>query len=298
VETIKHIFTNFNDDTIIIFSFMAIFFACIIIAYWLYNRKKFQELSHQIPASVVKNYLDSIIQNSTALKSSLFRGGGLDLGQGIPSVVPVQELPTGNVGGPSQEELNQKNAEIQSLNARLAEKDATIDDLNKRLAEGSGAPPVDTAPLEKEIEDLKAKLAEASSGSGDAGEVQKQLDTVSKERDELKERLMEYEIIEEDLANLKKLQQENEELKKQLADGGAPAAAEPAPAPEPEPAPAEEPQEDLEAAMANAIEETPPAPEAPPEEVQAASEDLGVPENEDEQKSAEELLGEFEKMLG
>lgn len=38
--------------------------SAILIWVYLYNRKKYHNLKHQIPASVVKNYLDSIIQNS------------------------------------------------------------------------------------------------------------------------------------------------------------------------------------------------------------------------------------------
>jgi hypothetical protein len=88
-ETLRLILTKFTDETITVFGTLLLVTTGTIIAYWFYNRKKFHQLTHEIPASVVKNYLDSIIQNSTSLKSSLFRGGGLDMGNGIPSVVPV-----------------------------------------------------------------------------------------------------------------------------------------------------------------------------------------------------------------
>ena len=66
-------------------------------------------------------------------------------------------------------------------------------------------------------------------------------------------------------------------------------------------------EEDLEAAMARAIEESKPRPEevkkeveeSPPKEATVSpKEDVFVPNEEGEQKSAEELLSEFEKMLG
>ena len=122
------------------------------------------------------------------------------------------------------------------------------------------------------------------------------LAAVTKERDELKDKLQEYSIIEDDLANLKRLQQENEQLKKSLeASGGTvPEAAapvtEPIPA-EPAAAPVEEP-----AAAAPAEEPIPaeePAAAAPAEEPAAAA-----PEAPTEDKSPEDLLSEFEKMLG
>ena len=63
---------------------------------------------------------------------------------------------------------------------------------------------------------LQKELAAASASSGGDGAIKAELGKVTKERDELKERLMEYEIIEEDF-DLKRLQQENEQLKATIA---------------------------------------------------------------------------------
>lgn len=322
-----------TPDDVLMFSFSLLILTGLIIAvYWYYNRRKMHQLSHQIPAVVVKNYLDSIIQNSSALKSSLFRGGGLELGNGIPSVVPVGELPSGNVNvssGFDSEELNQRLAEIAKLTKRLSEKENLIKDLEKRLSEvgsNDNAPVNDRSDevnaLQAEVQRLKAMLDSAPSEStgGDDTALRSELAAVTTERDELKERLMEYEIIEEDLANLKRLQQENEQLKRQLAQGGsAPVAAVNAvPEPEEEPAsqemsledemaaaisgdPEPEPEIDLEAEMAQAISQPEPEAEVEPEPPQVLAADEPEPEPKKasgDQKSAEELLSEFEKMLG
>ena len=235
-ETLRFIARRISEtpDEVLMFSFSLLsFVGIILVAYWFYNRRRIHQLSHQIPASVVKNYLDSIIQNSSALKSSLFRGGGLDVGEGIPSVMPVGDLPTGNVSessGASSEELNQKIAEIASLTKRVADKDRMIRDLESKLddAQSAGGDGNDkteeVAMLKDEIKRLKKELGEASQPSGgseDNSELEGKLADVTKERDDLKERLMEYEIIEEDLANLKRLQQENEQLRNQLAGQAA-----------------------------------------------------------------------------
>ncbi|MCF8058737.1 MAG: hypothetical protein K9K67_05540 [Bacteriovoracaceae bacterium] len=325
MESLRLVLTQFTDETISISLAVLVVVFAGLVAYWFYNRRKFHQLSHQIPASVVKNYLDSIIANSTALKSSLFRGGGLELGQGIPSIIPTSDLPIGgvSVGGDNSEALAQKNAEIANLKSLVGQKDATIAELEKMLdaarsSNGGGVSEEEVGILKSEIESLKAQLEESNSalenaraggdGGGDAA-LEAQIDSVTKERDELRERLMEYEIIEEDLANLKKFQQENEQLKKTIAElkGGAaaeesPAEEEPADEPEAE-APAEEP-------AAEEVSEEP-APEPPPEvtaeenpaaddaaTAAAAEENPDVPENDGEQKSAAELLSEFEKMLG
>jgi DNA repair exonuclease SbcCD ATPase subunit len=283
-ETLRLVLTKFTDESITIFGLLSLLTMMGIVIYWYYNRKKFHQLQHEIPASIVKNYLDSIIENSNSLKSSLFRGGGLDIGLGIPAVVPVTTLPpTQSISvGTSNEELNQKSAEIASLKQTVSDRGRQISELEARLNEADHM------------------LAEARKSSGGDANLQKDLTKLTSERNDLRERLKEYEIIEEDLANLKRLQQENEQLKAELSalkKGGSA----PAPAPKAETIPDIVPESDvdLEAEMAAAIQESrAPAPPPPaPEPVQAAGLD-DIPEVEGEQKSAEELLSEFEKMLG
>lgn len=307
-ETIRLILTKFTDETITIFSLLLLVTMVGIIIYWFYNRKKFHQLSHEIPASVVKNYLDSIIQNSNSLKSSLFRGGGLDIGNGVPSVVPVGDLPASmNIGvGAGGEEVSQKNAEIASLTQRLSDRQRQIVDLEKTIQDlsagkGLGAETEllkkDLSTSQQRVRDLEAQLAEAMTRAGGDANLQKELASVTSERNEIRERLKEYAIIEEDLANLKRLQQENDQLKAELQalKKGAPAAPVAAPPP-----PAADDVEDLEAAMAQAIADSRPAApavaEKAPQVMDVPLED--VPQEEGEQKSAEELLSEFEKMLG
>jgi len=328
----KLVLTDFGQEAMIIIIGLLILVLGVIIIYWLYNRKKFHELSHQIPASVVKNYLDSIIQNSTALKSSLFRGGGLELGQGIPSVLPVENLKRTTVTtGISEEELNQKNAEINRLKQQLSEKNGIIQDLETQLrsAGDPDASAKEIKKLQEEIVDLKKRLADAEKKAQEAkelgaknvpnDEMQIKMNAITAERDELKERLMEYEIIEEDLANLKRLQQENEQLRKSLealkgtgASAAAPALVEAAaaseviaelePEPEPEPEPELESEPEPAAQMPEDIAEPEPktAASAEPEPAEEGAAPVAADSGKmaEDQKSAEELLSEFEKMLG
>jgi hypothetical protein len=330
-ETLRLILTKFTDETITLFSMLLLLTMTALIAYWFYNRKKFRQLTHEIPASVVKNYLDSIIQNSTSLKSSLFRGGGLEMGNGIPSVVPVGDLPSSmSIGvGSASEEVNQKNAEIASLTLKLNDRTKQIADLEKTMQEfssGKGGSP-EAEILKKELLSLQTQLAEArSSGGGGDANLQRDLSAVTSERNDLRERLKEYEIIEEDLANLKRLQQENDQLRAELAslkrgapqvqipDAIIPAVAAVAAVAEVAEV-AEEEEIDLEAEMAKAIAEsqpsaqlaeaTPDSQDIPEEVAVEASEEAPAAEEPEElapataeQKSAEELLSEFEKMLG
>ncbi len=336
MELIKLVLTKFTEEAINISILVLLITMCALVATWLYYRKKFRELKHEIPASIVKDYLDAIIQNSTSLKSQLFRGGGLEVGEGVPSVMPLNRLPGGAIGiSGSGEDVAQKNAEISMLRNMVTEKERMRQELEEKLLQmqellDTNSSAEEVQILKEEIETLRSELEAAhrkspssssSNGKADA-ETLKQLQIVTKERDELKERLMEYEIIEEDLANLKRLQQENEQLKKSLEalQGGnatpvaavvaaapaiAEAVAEEAPeeetqtqivAPKDEAitaAPAEpEPEDDLEAAMAAALRG-----EEPKLEETTSALDEPKPSADENEKSAEELLSEFEKML-
>ncbi|WP_412463411.1 hypothetical protein [Halobacteriovorax sp. RT-2-6] len=337
-----------SDNVFYILFSILILLICIIVVYWFYTRKRMQELQHQIPANVLKSYLDSVIQNSNALKSSLFRGGGLDTGEGIPSVVPGGSLPTGNVDGA---QLASKNAEIAALNGQIANKDSLIRDLEAQLnvVEQSGSNS-DSAQiitnLNSEIAQLKAQVETLKTASATAGDSSAEVSALASERDELQARLKEYEMIEGDLADLRKFKQENEQLKAQLADSGAaPVMQEPTEpsepsepeidlTPEAEPevdlspepdeftSPEEEPVEAPEPVEIpepeTLMEEAPevfeesfdePTMDAAPEPIEEAEAPAPAPvadvaaekapDNESaEQKSAEELLSEFEKMLG
>src|SRR5690606_18500369 len=110
---------------------------------------------------------DSIIQNSTSLKSSLFRGGGLDTGLAggsIPSVMPLQGLIGGeNIavsGAPSAallEELNQKKAQIAALEAQLSASQNAQRDVEAKLAQTQK----NLAAAEAKIKELEALLAQS-----------------------------------------------------------------------------------------------------------------------------------------
>jgi hypothetical protein len=215
---------KFGPEILVLqFGFLIILFT-IFLWLWFSNRRKYNNLKHAIPANVVKSYLDSIIQNSTSLKSQLFRGGGTDVGTSIPSVMPLQNLMGGEglalSGAPSTallEELNQKKAQVAALEAQLVASQNSHRELEAKITASQN----NLIAAEKKIKELEALLAQSreagsSSGAGNDAALKAELTMVSKERDELRERLREFEIISDDLANLKRLQQENEQLKRSL----------------------------------------------------------------------------------
>jgi hypothetical protein len=144
-DSVINYLDKFGPELLVIqFGFLVILFT-LFLWLWFANRRKYHNLKHAIPANVVKNYLDSIIQNSTALKSSLFRGGGLEV-NGIPSVLPLQSLMGGESlavsGAPSTallEELNQKKAHIAALESQLSAQ-ASAERARSKVSTISGSP--------------------------------------------------------------------------------------------------------------------------------------------------------------
>jgi hypothetical protein len=300
VEQILNYLDKFTPEILLIQVGFLLIVISVFTFFWIQNKRKFNHLKHQIPANVVKNYLDSIIQNSSSLKSSLFRGGGLDIDpNGIPSVFPVGSLDgkdQADVMGTNSEELRLKIAELAQLKAQLAEKNNMLRDFEGNVTNLRG----ETRNKQDRIEELEKLLAAARGGAPapvqDNSALKNELAGVTKERDELRQKLQEYSVIEDDLADLKRLKQENEQLKRSLGQApSAPKLAEESfQAPEVESAPV------LEEAPLSApvIEEEAPVIEeavasaepSPAEEVPAAPES--------KEKSPEDLLSEFEKMLG
>lgn len=328
-DSVINYMDKFGPELLVIqFGFLVIL-STLFLWLWFSNRRKYHNLKHAIPANVVKNYLDSIIQNSTALKSSLFRGGGLEV-NGVPSVMPLTNLMGGESmgvnGAPSTallEDINQKKAMIAALEAQLSSANGSQRELESKL--GSSQNHLSSAESKiKELEALLAQLKNGGAGGGDAA-LKSELQMVTKERDEIRDRLREFEIISDDLANLKRLQQENEQLKRSLAaQGGA------APAPQAKPVDpnnilsqadvsdlledlgqsstaAADDNQALEDFLSSPEELASPEPEpevdnSEAEMLAAMNEMSGSSESQDNkpktEKTPEDLLSEFEKMLG
>ncbi len=222
-DSLLNYLDKFGSEVLVIQAGFLVIVSTLFLWLWFSNRRKYHNLKHAIPANVVKSYLDSIIQNSTALKSSLFRGGGLEVGAGgVPSVMPLANLMGGDQlamsGAPSTallEELNQRKAQIASLEAQLAASQSAQKEFENKFNQSQKL----LAIAEARIKELEALLAQTRGGGGDES-LKAELAMITKERDEIRDRLKEFEIISDDLANLKRLQQENEQLKRSLAAQG------------------------------------------------------------------------------
>ena len=312
---------KFGPELLVIqFGFLVIL-STLFLWLWFSNRRKYHNLKHAIPANIVKSYLDSIIQNSTALKSSLFRGGGMEV-NGVPSVMPIGNLVGGEsigiTGAPSTailEELNQKRALIASLESQLTSSQNSQRELESKLASVQSS----LKSAEAKIKELEALLAKGKSEGGDAA-LLSELAMVKKERNEAQEHLKEFEIISDDLANLKRLLQENEQLKRSLAaqSGSVPSSTEELDNYKNNQADVSAFMEELDQAipladetetevLAELVPEEPVTPEVAEQSSEESEANLmaSVDEanesndnNPKSEKSPEDLLSEFEKMLG
>jgi hypothetical protein len=314
LDTVINYLDKFGPEILVIQSGLLVILSTLFLWLWFSNRRKYHNLKHAIPANVVKSYLDSIIQNSTSLKSSLFRGGGTDI-NGIPSVMPLSLLSGGDSlglsGAPSTallEEINQKKAMISSLEAQISSYLASQKEIENKLISYQS----NLSSAENKVKELEGILSESRSGGDES--LKSELAMLKKERDEIKEKLKEFEIISDDLANLKRLHQENEQLKRSLAAIQGASSSEPLPSIETSksnPAdvsellgevgkPSEagnENNEALDSFLASSTEEPTSAGQSDASALAAMAESEGQTDNKSD-KTPEDLLSEFEKMLG
>lgn len=301
LESLITTLDKFTPEILVILSGLLVITTTLFLWLWFANRRTYNLLRHQLPASVVKTYLDSVIQNSTSLKSALFRGGGNDIGA-MPTSMPVigggeSMAATGPGDAGLRDQVQRMQSEISSLQSQLA----TATNIKKDL-EGA------LATAHARIKELEALLAK--SNSGDGGAMAAELQKVSKERDELREKLKEYEIIEDDLANLKRLQQENQQLKRSLGvSGGSAQVAEESTSvsggSDPlagaadlfEEVAAASSDDDATAELEQFLSEGTETPVESEKEVEKALNET-APKAAANEKTPEDLLSEFEKMLG
>ncbi|RLA63316.1 MAG: hypothetical protein DRQ88_05790 [Epsilonproteobacteria bacterium] len=87
--------TESTGTVVIYFSLVFLFVLVIFIIYYAYNRKKYYEISHQVPARLVREHLNTIIKNSNALKVSLFNEKDRDDIEDLPEVsaTPLKTAP-------------------------------------------------------------------------------------------------------------------------------------------------------------------------------------------------------------
>jgi uncharacterized coiled-coil protein SlyX len=151
--------------------------------------------------------------------------------------------------------------------------------------------------LEKELTDARNNAPSSGSASegGNSGEESATISKLQQKIQDLESRLAEYNVIEDDLANLKRLQQENAQLKAQLSgkEGSTPAASATTRA---APSPAETPAAEAPAPAKSAPAPTPLAATSDPVDLSEASAQPTAPDASASLESSSEDV--FESLAG
>ena len=256
MSSFLYLYSKFTEELLLLSA--AVLFA-LLAAYcyqWVIKKRRLGAARNEIPSTVVKAYLNQLIHEAQFVRTQLF---GLMNGASTgadpmsllrtpaatsPSTADSIEslLPAGGGGVPS--ELEER---LKALQKQLSEKESIVVNIN-----------VEKTKLLEEIENLRQnQKAMQSAGSTGAGS-----DELARRVKELEARLEEYSLFEDDLANLKRLQQENLQLRKKLESMGSNLGVPSGPAPAPVVAIAEAPPVEPAAAPAPEPVEAKPAPSA------------------------------------
>lgn len=190
-------------------------------AYFVTKKRKYGAAQSEVPSNLVKVYLAQLVADAEDLRVQLFgllgRGsidaqflqtlGSKSTSSHAPSIA-TQAAPLVNAHAPNDEALSNR---LKDVEAKMQEQAKALESvLNEKTR------------LEQELA-LAKTVKPASTGDTNSSDGS-QADRIQ----QLEAQLAEYAIIEDDLANLKRLQKENKKLREQLEGAGAAAATSPA----------------------------------------------------------------------
>jgi TolA-binding protein len=290
MSSFVYVFSRFTPEALLIEALLITTLCAGYTAYWVLHKRKSGVIDQEVPAPVIKNYLNQLIIDAQELRSQLFgllaAVGGMD-----PKMIAA-----GNV-----------DVKMTSLEAKILEQTRAMEALL-----------TDKVRIERELANAKAQagaaptaIASASMAGGDPAVVASLQTKVT----DLEGKLAEYSIIEDDLANLKRLQQENQQLRSALAAKGGDVSATLASSPKDTPAATAasvapvaattapvaaatgDPQfEGLVDQVEKSIQETPTVATATPTTPDLVAAPTAV-ESQSAEKTDADLVAEFEKML-
>ena len=152
LEIAKRLATDYGDPMLLILSSSMILIALLFLLSWFVTKRRFGGAGHEVPGGVVKDYLDSIIQNSTALRSSLFREH--DDKYNSPSVIPVYKLRE-----KKRQVQKSQTIDVTALQGQLSQRDKAIKQLEQKIQNYHDS----QNQQDGEISELKRKLQETHS---------------------------------------------------------------------------------------------------------------------------------------
>ncbi len=225
-----YLFSKFSHEALL-FEALALFLGLFGYAiFYLIRKRKYGVAGEDVPSNIVKLYLAQLVGDAEEMRNQLFGllGKGDASGKFLAGIQLNMEVPASAGTGAGATAAGAPVATQVLADPKLAEK---MRELEKKLTEQAGALDAvlnDKMKLEEELANARA-AASAAPAAGEKGGASNAAGPMAERLKQLEAQLAEYAIIEDDLANLKRLQKENKSLKEQLASG-APAPVAPAPA--------------------------------------------------------------------
>lgn len=202
-----YVFSQFTPEALLFEILLISILIAGYAAFWVLHKRKYG--AAEDAPGVVKGYLNELIRDAEKIRMQLF---GL-LGADAPALSIPQSMP----------QLDAVPANV-SIDAALAKNIAQLE--TKLTEQASALERVASEKLKLEQELSAAKTATVNASvAGPVVDAGANLDLQNKLK-ALEDKLAEYSVIEDDLANLKRLQQENAQLKAALG-GNVPKLEEP-----------------------------------------------------------------------
>jgi hypothetical protein len=209
-----YLYSKFTEEFLLLSSAGIFALLAIYCYHWVVKKRRLGAARNQVPAGMVKVYLNQLINEAQFVRTQLFGliGGNpnnadsntaFKLTHSLAPTSSDQEKPVESTidlsSGAIPSDLLER---LKALESQLSEKESMVVNVN-----------IEKTKLLEEIENLKQnKIAsESAAVSNDNSELLNKMKA-------LEERLEEYALFEDDLANLKRLQQENTNLKKRLGE--------------------------------------------------------------------------------
>ncbi len=225
--------SKFTDEAMAVELFLMGTLGLSLFGFYLFKRRRYGVAGKQIPDHVVKAFLYEILSLSEGFKRQLFGLTPLEGGATSDAIASAAARAAAVGAG-----IHAESGDSSALKAQIGGLTVKNDELSKLVSTLTA----DKKALEDKLKAAPGTAAPAAAAVGDDSELKSKIAN-------LEARLAEYEVIEDDLANLKRYQQENKQLKATIdmmkGGGSAPAAspepvaaAAPTPAPVPAPTPA------------------------------------------------------------
>ena len=207
-----HILAAFTPEALLLEAGGIFLLLCAYAAFWILRKRRYGAIETDLPSGPVKAYLNELIFNAEQLRAQLF---GITASKDVRAFSPQTKGLVGAAQAPSPA----------STGASLGiDAQNQLDLLQLKINEQANQ--IDTLTQEK-AEAVQQAAAAASNGAAaggrntDSGNDEAMRELKAKAAD-LENKLLEYSVIEDDLANLSKLMKENIELKAKLAGQPAP----------------------------------------------------------------------------